>query len=217
MVVDRRGQIRLPPVNAVRVNGGTRGRQAADGTAAAIVGRTLAITTRPVLLGKPGPKVGSVLLFDITQDKMVKEIVLDGLPKEPEELMVAGDNTVLGVSGLQEKDEYDRVTHYVVVAGLDLSKGQVLFEKRHPGRPFSGISPYDKTPLVLGPDGNGWLFVDEWLCRLLPTGDLEKVRKLPEYRGTMLFQGKTLYIFNGGRVWSNRFANVVRIPNLFAD
>ena len=79
-----------------------------------------------------------------------------------------------------------------------------------------GRFPVGRTAL-LGPDGNGWLFVDEWLCRLLPTGDLEKVRKLPEYRGTMLFQGKTLYIFNGGRVWSNHFANVVRIPNLFAD
>jgi len=179
--------------------------------------KTLAITTRPVLLGKPGPKVGSVMLFDITQDKMVKEIVLDALPKEPEELMVAGDNTVLGVSRVQETDEYDRVTNYALVAGLDLTSGKVLFEKRHPGKPFTGICSYDKTPLVLGPDGCGWLFVDEWLCRLLPSGELEKIRKLPEYRGTILFQGKTLYIFNGGRVLSNRFANVVRIPDLFAD
>jgi hypothetical protein len=27
--------------------------------------------------------------------------------------------------------------------------------------------------------------------------------------------GKTLYIYNGGRVYNRLFANVVRIPNLF--
>ncbi len=178
--------------------------------------RTLAIITSPVLLGKPGPEKGSVYLFDTTQDKIVKEIVLD-LPKAPDEVLVAGDSTVLGVSRVSEKDEYERVTHYTSVAGLDLANGKVTFEKRYPGRAFAGISPYDKTPLVRGPDGCGWLFVDEWLCRLLPSGELEKIRKLPEYRGKIIFQDRTAYIHNGGRIYANRFANVVRIPNLFAD
>jgi hypothetical protein len=179
--------------------------------------KTLAITTTPILLGKPGPKIGSVMLFDITQDKMVREMVLDDLPKAPDEILVAGDNTVLGMSGLVETDEYGNTRHTMSVAGLDLASGKVLFEKRHPGRPFTGICAYDRTPLVPGPDGCGWLFVDEWLCRLLPSGELEKVRKLPEYRGKIIFQGKTMYVFNGGRVLANRFANVVRIPNLFAE
>jgi hypothetical protein len=33
----------------------------------------------------------------------------------------------------------------------------------------------------------------------------------------MLWHGKTLYIWNGGRVYSRLFANVARIPDLFAD
>jgi fibronectin-binding autotransporter adhesin len=177
--------------------------------------KTLAITTTPVLLGKPGPKIGSLMLFDIIQDKITREVILDELPKAPDEIVVAGDNTVLGVSLLAEKDENGNTTYATMVAGLDLANGKVSFEKRHAGRPFTGISAYDKTPLVLGPDGCGWLFVDEWLCRLLPNGDLEKIRRLPEYRGKMFFQDKTLYLFNGGRVMSNRFANVIRIPNLF--
>lgn len=178
--------------------------------------KTLVIVTTPVLLGKPGPEKGSVFLFDITQDKIVKETVLD-LNRAPDEVLVAGGTTVLGVSRVTESDEYGRTTHSISVAGLDLMNGWVTFEKRHRGRAFTGISGYDRTPLVLGPDGCGWLFVDDWLCRLLPDGDLEKIRKMPEYRGTVLFKDKTAYIHNSGRIYSNRFANVVRIPNLFAE
>lgn len=31
----------------------------------------------------------------------------------------------------------------------------------------------------------------------------------------MIWQGKTLYIYNGGRVYNRLSANVVRIPDLF--
>ncbi|MFQ5810039.1 MAG: hypothetical protein ACE5JM_10510 [Armatimonadota bacterium] len=69
--------------------------------------------------------------------------------------------------------------------------------------------------MLRGPDGCGWLFVDEALCRIHPDGTLETVRDAMEYRGKMVWQGKTLYIYNGGRVYSRLFANVVRIPDLF--
>jgi hypothetical protein len=34
-------------------------------------------------------------------------------------------------------------------------------------------------------------------------------------RGNMVWQGETLYIYNGGRVYNRLFANVVRTTNLF--
>ena len=46
---------------------------------------------------------------------------------------------------------------------------------------------------------------------------LERVRERMDYRGKMVWQGNTLYLFNGGRVYNRLFANVVRIPNLFAE
>ena len=103
----------------------------------------------------------------------------------------------------------------VLVYGIDLGTGKIRFERRYPGRAFTGLHENDRTPLVRGPDGCGWLFVDENLCRIHPSGDLETVREKFEYRGRMIWRGDTLYIYNGGRVYQRLFANVVRIPDLF--
>jgi hypothetical protein len=176
-------------------------------------GKTLAITTSPV--GEGGPPKGSIFLFDIAKQAVVKEVKLDQLDTNPEQLFVAGDKTVIGVSRGSETDEFERESHFTLVYGLDLSSGKMLFQKRYPGRAFTGICRYDRTPLVRGPDGCGWLFVDEKLCRIHPDGTLETVRDDIEYRGKMIWQGKTLYIYNGGRVYNRLFANVVRIPDLF--
>ncbi|HPM83622.1 MAG TPA: hypothetical protein PLF81_23115 [Candidatus Anammoximicrobium sp.] len=94
---------------------------------------------------------------------------------------------------------------------VELESGQT----RYPGRVLTGIYRYDHTDVVRGPDGCGWLFVDESLCRILPDGTLRTVRPQIDFRGKMLWHGKTLYIWNGGCVYSRLFANVVRIPDLF--
>ena len=58
-------------------------------------------------------------------------------------------------------------------------------------------------------------FVDEKLCRIHPDSTLETVRDQMKYRGKMIWQENTLYIYNGGRVYNRLFANVVRVPDLF--
>jgi len=176
-------------------------------------GKTLAITTTPV--GQGGPPKGSIFLFDIAKQELVKEVKLDQLEGKPDQLFVAGDNAVIGVSRGSQTDEHGHESHFTLVYGLDLNSGKMLFEKRYPGRALTGICEYDRTPLVRGPDGCGWLFVDEGLCRIHPDGTLEKVRDKMEHRGKMIWQGNTLYIYNGGRVYNRLFANVVRIPDLF--
>jgi len=178
-------------------------------------GKTLAITTRPV--GKGPVKKGSIFLFDIDKQELVKEVKLDGLKTSPDKIFVAGGIAVIGVSRAEEVDVYGRKSNFTLVYGVDLESGELFFEKKYPGRAFTGICRYDKTPVVRGPDGCGWLFVDEALCRIHPDGTLEKVRDRMEYRGKMIWQGKTLYIYNGGRVYQRLFANVVRIPDLFRD
>ena len=175
-------------------------------------GKTLAITTRPV--GKGAPEKGSIFRFDVASQMLGEGIEL-AIPGNPDELFVAGDRTIIGVSRTSETDEYERVTHSTLVYGLDLQTGKLAFEKRYPGRAFTGMCDYDRTPLVRGPDGCGWLFVDAALCRIRPDGELERVRESMEYRGKMVWQDQTLYIYNGGRVYSRLFPNVVRIPDLF--
>ena len=173
-------------------------------------GQTLAIPTTPV--GQGGPRI---LMFDVAKQKVVQEVKLDQLEADPDQLFVAADDTVIGVSRASETDELGRASHFTLVYGLDLSSGDMRFEKRYPGRAFTGICEYDRTPLVRGPDGCGWLFVDEKLCRVRPDGALETVRDQMEYRGKMIWRDTTLYIYNGGRVYNRLFANVVRITDLF--
>jgi hypothetical protein len=175
-------------------------------------GKTLAITTRPV--GEGGPEKGSIFLFDMAEQRIAKEITLD-IPANPDELFIGGEDTAIGVSRAMQTDEYGREAHSTLVYGVDLGTGKLLFEKRYPGRAFTGMCPYDRTPLVRGPDGCGWLFVDEALCRIHPDGTLETVRDKMQYRGTIVWRDKTLYIYNGGRVYSRLFANVVRTRDLF--
>ena len=181
-------------------------------------GRTLAIATVPVGQKQNMPADldrGSIFLYDFAEKKIVKEMKLS-FKATPDQIFVAGDGTVIGVSRVTETGAFDHRTHSTLVYGLDLESGKTLFEKKHAGRAFSGMLRNDRPPLVQGPDGCGWLFVDEDLCRIRPDGELERVRAMPGTRGQMFFMGKTLYIYNGGRIAYRRFPNVVKIEDLFA-
>ena len=74
----------------------------------------------------------------------------------------------------------------------------------------------DDEAFTWAPDGCGWLFVDEDLCRIRPDGRLERVGPC-KWRGKMIWRDDTLYIYNGGRVYVRLFANIVRIGNLFKE
>jgi len=181
--------------------------------------RMLAIATAPVGQKQnlpPDLDRGSIFLYDFAEKKIVKEVKLD-FKANPDQIFVAGNGTVIGVSRASEEDNFGHTTHTTLVYGLDLETGKTLFEKRYPGRAFNGLLRSDRPPLVRGPDGCGWLFVDEDLCRIRPDGELERLRAMPETRGEMFFVGKTLYIYNGGRMYYRRFPNVVKIDNLFVE
>ena len=181
-------------------------------------GRTLAITTAPVGQRDKMPKDldrGSIFLYDFAEKKIVKEVKLN-FKASPDQMFVAGDGTVIGISRVKKVDSFDNATNTTLVYGLDLQSGKTLFEKEHPGRAFNGMLFADRPPIVQGPDGCGWLFVDNDLCRILPNGEIEHVRAMPETRGQMFFVGETLYVYNGGRIFYRTFPNVVKIEDLFA-
>lgn len=177
-------------------------------------GKTLAIGTTPV--GNVPPKTGSIFLYDTEKKELIREVKLQ-LQTHPDQLFVAQDGRVIGVSRYKETDKFDQPIHYTLVYGVELENGKLLFRKRYAGRAFTGVSGYDRTPLVRGPDGCGWLFVDEALCRIHPDGTLEKVRHKMKYRGHIIWQEETMYIYNDGRAYYRRFANIVKIPDLFKE
>lgn len=179
-------------------------------------GKHVAILTYPLGLGRPEtPEKGSIFLYDVAQRKIAEQITL-GFKVNPDELFVAGDGTPIGVSRFTQEDEYGNRSYETLIYGLDLSTGEPTFERRFKGQPFTGICPYWDTPLTRGPDGCGWLFVDEDLCRVRPDGELERIGPC-KWRGKMIWQGDTLYLYNGGRVYVRLFANIVRIRDLFKD
>lgn len=175
-------------------------------------GKTLLITTRPV--GQGAPDKGSIFFFDIERQEIDHEVKLD-IPANPEQMLVVGDSTVVGVSRARETDEYGRVTNFTLVFGFDLEEEELIFEKRYPGKAFTGACGYDTTPMVRGPDGCGWLFVDEALCRIHSDGTLEVVRDNMDYLGHLVWRDSELYIYNGGRAYIGLFPNIVRIADMF--
>jgi hypothetical protein len=178
-------------------------------------GKKLAIPTYPLTIGKEGgPEKGSLFLYDFAERKIVREVKLD-FEANPEQLFVTPEGGVIGVSTLAEENRFGRKVYSTLVYGLDLESGKPTFEKRFKGKPFTSTSPYWSTELVRGPDGCGWLFVDEDLCRIHPDGELERIGKT-EYRGKILWDGDTMYIYNNGRIYVRLFANVVKIQDLFA-
>lgn len=180
-------------------------------------GRLLAITTAPVGQRQNMPEDldrGSIFLYDFEKQEIVREVKMN-FKGTPDQVFVAGTGVVIGVSRVSETDHFGHTIHNTLVYGLDLETGATLFEKLHPGRAFNGMLRNDRPPLVVGPDGCGWLFVDEDLCRILPDGELERVRHMPGHRGQMFFMDDTLYIYNGGRIAYRLFSNVVKIEDLF--
>ena len=103
---------------------------------------------------------------------------------------------------------------------LDLETGELLLKKKLDGKVFNGPSRWDFRKIdqrfCLGPDGCGWLFIDNRLTRIHPDGTVEKLQEL-KHTGQLFFIGEDLYIYNGGRDVFGGFAGVLRIKGVFAE
>jgi len=179
-------------------------------------GRRLVITTSPS--GRNAPERGSIFLYDTETRKITRKFDVDLGVRATGTVFDAGDGSIVGVVPITNKNDAGEKTYEGLIYKVDVDRGEVLFRRRFDGRPFSGTTIFDlrtlDRSLPVGPDGCAWLFIDEWLSRIHPDGTIQKIRKM-EHRGRLLFDGETLYVYNGGRAFWKYFSNVLRIRDLF--
>jgi len=164
-----------------------------------------------------GPQI---VLFDTTTHEVSKRIELPEAAGKAGKLLAVEPDKVLSLARVTSKAEDGTETSCGRLCLVNATTGAVDYTKTIEGRVFSGMTSVDlkgeDARFAPGPDGCGWLFIDEWLSRIEPSdGRVEKIMKMDQ-RGRMLFVGDDLYVYNGGREYFNGFAGIVRIRAVLA-
>jgi len=159
-----------------------------------------------------------VFVYDTQTQAFARQIVLE-LPHDGRGgFFPTGPQTYVGLLRLKQSapDDPKKVTHEFVVYGVDLAQEKVTFQARHPGKAFAGPMEYDQgSRFARGPDGCGWLCIDNVLSRILPDGTVEKVLPL-KHGANMVFLGDDLYFYNGGRTFFGGFSQIWRIRGVLS-
>ena len=161
-----------------------------------------------------------LVLFDTATHEVSKRIRLPEAAGNAGKLLAVEPDKVLSLARAGAKSEDQTEKPRACLCLVHTTTGTVEYVKTIEGRVFNGQTSVDlngaDARYALGPDGCGWLFIDEYLSRIVPSdGVIEKLIKMQE-RGRMLFVGDDLYIYNGGREYFNGFAGILRIRNVLA-
>lgn len=161
---------------------------------------------------------GKLLVWDPATQALLREFV--PLPGERRmgNLMPGGPDEVIGVLGTETEDGKGGKQHEGLLYKVNARTGEVLWRKTAPGRFFAGPLPGDFSSgdrrITVGPDGCGWLFVDQTLSRIHPDdGRVEPVLTC-DVAGRLVFAGNDLYVYNGGRQYFGGFAGIKRIRDV---
>jgi len=158
-----------------------------------------------------------LIVYDTTSHAFTAKTHVALEPKRSGALLQSGPDEVLSLSRLSRRDEKDPNVeiHEFLVHRADLKTGKVVYEQKHPGKAFTGPIPTDRfDEFCVGPDGCGWLFIDNYLSRVHPDGTVEKVLQM-KHGARILFLGDDLYLYNGGRQFFGGFSQVLRIRSVF--
>jgi hypothetical protein len=178
-------------------------------------GRLIAVSTSASAQGIKG----KLFALDVETGKWIGEFEPFEDETDAGKLMDAGSDHVIGVIRHRLSADPEKVFYESRIYRCDIRSGKVEMQRRYPGKAFAGMSGFDLKPdqsrLAIGPDRCGWLFIDRTLCRVRPdTAELEKIMEC-DFAGRMLFVGKDLYLYNGGRLFFDEFAGIKRIRNVF--
>jgi len=175
-------------------------------------GHTIVVSTQALHSGD-----GKLFVYDTASQGITRQFA--PVPGSPDtgSLMEAGAHQIVGILRAPAVPGKPGTSSSIVYRA-DVQTGQVLFRRIIPGRAFAGPTSTDflaaDRRLVRGPDGCGWLFVDDTLMRIHPEdGRPESVLKGGP-AGRLLFLGADLYIYNGGRQYFGGFRSIKRIRNI---
>ena len=171
---------------------------------------------RTIVMGY-GPQI---VLFDTTTHEVSKRIELPEAIGKAGKLLAVDPDKVLSLARIATKAKDATEKPEGCLCLVNTTTGAVEYVKTIQGRVFSGATSVDlkseDARFAPGPDGCGWLFIDEYLARIVPSdGTVERIMKMKDH-GRMFFVGDDLYIYNGGREYFNGFAGILRIRNVLA-
>jgi len=160
-----------------------------------------------------------IVVYDVDTQKLLAMIDLAEPVPGAGKLLAAGPDHVAGLARTSKKGEGNATITEGILYKVNIKTGETIYVKTVPGRVFSGQLRIEfkggDSRFAPGPDGCGWLFVDNWLTRINPAdGAVERIREM-DSRGRMFFVGDDLYIYNGGRQWFGGFAGILRIRDVF--
>ena len=166
-------------------------------------------------------QTGRIFVLDTETGKLRGPLEPVSGPQSAGKLMDAGRDHVIGLVRQSKSGEDGSISWPSLVYKMNVLTGEVLFARVHPGKAFAGMLPTDlKTSaqsIESGPDGCGWLFIDRTLSRIHPSdGKIEKVMEC-DIAGRMLFVGRDLYLYNGGRLFFEEFAGLKRIREVVGN
>ena len=162
-----------------------------------------------------------LVVYDVETQKLLRMVDLAEPVPGAGKLLAAGPDHVVGLVRISKKGEGDTIAHNGILYKVNVKTGETIYVKTIPGKVFSGQLRIEfkgeDSRFAAGPDGCGWLFVDNWLARVNPAdGAVEKIREM-DSRGRMFFVGNDLYIYNGGRQYFGGFAGILRIRGVFEN
>ena len=160
-----------------------------------------------------------LVLFDTASHAVSRRIDLPASAGPAGKLLAVDPGRVLSLARVASESADGAIQPGGRLCLVNTATGNAEYVKTVEGRVFSGSSPVDlkseDARFAAGPDGCGWLFIDEWLTRIVPEeGRVERILRLKE-RGRMFFVGDDLYIYNGGREYFRGFAGILRIRQVF--
>lgn len=164
-----------------------------------------------------GPQL---VLFDTATHVVSKRIDLPAAVGKAGKLLAVDPNKVLSLTRIASETEDAAGKPGGRLCLVNTTTGAVEYVKTIEGRVFNGATSVDlkseDARFTPGPDGCGWLFVDEYLSRIVPSdGTVEKIIRMKD-RGRMFFVGDDLYIYNGGREYFNGFAGILRVRHVLS-
>jgi hypothetical protein len=152
------------------------------------------------------PALGaSKLVYVSTKEKL---FVFDVESKQVE-------RTIVPIPGIGALDKVTEVAPGIIFGAasnriykVDIRTGSLLYSNALPGLALGGsaLPAYDRR-LVLGPDGQVWMFISNSLYRIDPTdSSLTKILDAPA--GNLLFHGGDIYVYCGPNLF--RIKHVLR-------
>lgn len=156
---------------------------------------------------------GSIHLFvnDVETGEIENRVIN---VSNPGYMMAVEPDIILWVFARTQEDGANETMIYRINVGT----GEILSDNRIQGRAFAGPTEYDyralDRELVAGPDGCGWLFIDNYLTRIHPDGSAEKIMEM-DSAARILFLVDDLYLYGGGRQFFGGFSQILRIKNVF--